>query len=113
MPHLGQGYRPVDTNNHGEDVWSVGAYRYTGAKLNDSNPVCMTGVDADECCGVDVKCDPLGQEFHLQREKDNALRIIWDAQTWMAKMCGVILQKTGTCLILLELIRGNERQSVF
>jgi hypothetical protein len=49
----------------------------------------------------------------LQREKDNALRIIWDAQTWMAKMCGVILQKTGTCLILLELIRGNERQSVF
>jgi hypothetical protein len=31
-----------------------------------------------------VKCNPLGQAFHLQRDKDDALRIIWGEQTWMA-----------------------------
>jgi hypothetical protein len=74
----------ADTNNHGEEIWSVGVYSETGVKLKDSNPICMTGVDADERSGVDVKCDLLGQGFHLKRKKDDALRISWGTQTWKA-----------------------------
>jgi hypothetical protein len=44
----------------------------------------MTGVDADERSGVDIKCEPIGQAVHLQREQDDALRFILGAQTWMA-----------------------------
>jgi hypothetical protein len=74
----------TNPSNHGEEIWNVSVYPDTGEKLKDSSFICMAGVDADERSGVDVKCDPPGQVFHLHREKDDALRIIWGAQTWMA-----------------------------
>jgi hypothetical protein len=72
-------FNHTDSHNHGEEIWNVSAYPDTGEKLKDSSFICMAGVDADERSGVDVKCEPLGQAFHLHREKDDALHIIWGA----------------------------------
>jgi hypothetical protein len=76
----------TDPNNHGEEIWNVNIYPDTGVGLRDSVQICMTGTDGDEHTGVDVKCEPIGNDvFHLQREKDDLLRFIWGAQTWTAK----------------------------
>jgi hypothetical protein len=53
-------------------------------RLRDSTQLCMTGADAEELSGVDVKCEPIGEAFKLQRDKDDLLRFIWGAQTWTA-----------------------------
>jgi hypothetical protein len=81
MPHCGQRIRPYRPHNHGEEIWNASVYLDTVEKLKENSFICMTGFDADERCGVDVKCDPLGPAFHLQRDKDDALRIIWGEQT--------------------------------
>jgi hypothetical protein len=82
----------INPNNHGEEIWNVSVSPDTDKKLKENSFICMTDFDADERSGVDVKCDPLGQAFHLQRDKDDALRIIWGEQTWMAddKRCKIV-----------------------
>jgi len=44
--------------------------------------MCMTGVDGGDTTGVDVKCEPIGETFHLQRDADNTLRFIRGKETW-------------------------------
>jgi hypothetical protein len=77
-------YDHADPNTHDKVILNVSVYPDTGAILKDNTAICMTGVDADERSGVDVKCDPIGQALHLQREQDDALRFISGAQTWKA-----------------------------
>jgi hypothetical protein len=74
----------VDPNNHGEEIWNVNIFPDTGVSLKDGTAICITGDDEDERTGVEVKCEPLGEAFRLQREKDDLLRFIWGAQTWTA-----------------------------
>jgi hypothetical protein len=45
----------------------------------------MTAAYADEHSGIEVKCEPTGEAFLVQRGKDDMLRFNWGSQTWTAR----------------------------
>jgi hypothetical protein len=76
-------YDHVDSSKPGVELWNVGIYPDFGSEVRQQTAICMTGDYADEHSGIDVKCDPVGDAFHVLREKDNnMLHFNWGSQTW-------------------------------